>query len=244
MPPARGRDVFLSKSIDSSNESPSADLSDNDFYLSKNNLMDLDEFLFIHETRTSSNEEITPSHRRPTSDLLSKLLHTVHNNLGLPASKPDIDDADSESCSSDDGGEENNPSPVRDHAYVALKNRTRGKVLNVESSRDVRTEESQCRRAKRRKARTYKYNPKPVQQKTSRSFVPDMMKDEDYWERRKKNNLAAKKSREDRRRKELEVLQKMSKLQNNNDELTAKVEMLEAKNALLQHQLKKLSSQS
>ncbi|XP_065651773.1 thyrotroph embryonic factor isoform X2 [Hydra vulgaris] len=59
---------------------------------------------------------------------------------------------------------------------------------------------------KKRKPRTYKYNPKPLLHKDSRSFVPDNLKDIEYWERRKRNNEAAKKSREERRKKELEIL--------------------------------------
>ena len=94
----------------------------------------------------------------------------------------------------------------------------------------------------RRKPRTYKYNPKPVIQKGNRSFVPDTLKDEEYWERRQRNNLAAKKSREDRRRKELEVLDKLASLEKSNNELSSKVSELEKRNQYLEERLRQFES--
>lgn len=91
----------------------------------------------------------------------------------------------------------------------------------------------------RRKPRTYKYNPKPVLQKGDRSYVPDALKDQDYWERRQRNNEAAKKSREERRRKELEVLDKLKGLEKTKNDLESKVCELERRNAYLESRLKK-----
>lgn len=90
----------------------------------------------------------------------------------------------------------------------------------------------------RRKPRTYKYNPKPVLQKGDRSYVPDSLKDREYWERRQRNNEAARKSREERRRKELEVLDKLTSLEKMKNSLEAKVTELERRNTYLESRLK------
>lgn len=90
----------------------------------------------------------------------------------------------------------------------------------------------------RRKPRTYKYNPKPVLQKGDRNYVPDSLKDREYWERRQRNNEAARKSREERRRKELEVLDKLTNLEEKKNELEAKVRELERRNVYLECRLK------
>jgi len=89
----------------------------------------------------------------------------------------------------------------------------------------------EVRQIKKRKPRTYKYNPKPVQHKSSRAFVPDDLKDAEYWERRKRNNEAAKKSREERRKKELEILNGLDSLRRENSMLHEEVADLKEKNA-------------
>jgi len=101
------------------------------------------------------------------------------------------------------------------------------------------------REIKKRKPRTYKYNPKPLQHKICRSFVPDDLKDGEYWARRKRNNEAAKKSREERRKKELEILnsyeimkQEYSQIKIENIRLKARNSMLEKEVAELKCKLK------
>ena len=95
----------------------------------------------------------------------------------------------------------------------------------------------------RRKPRTYKYNPQPLCHKGDRNFVPDLMKDEEYWEKRERNNRAAKKSREDRRRKEVEVVNRLAELEKRNADLEARAEVLERRNHYLENKLKLISGQ-
>jgi len=93
------------------------------------------------------------------------------------------------------------------------------------------------RAIKRRKPRTYKYNPKPLQHKECRSFVPDDLKDIDYWERRKRNNEAAKKSREERRKKELEVLNSYEIMKQEYSQIKIENIRLKARNSVLEKQV-------
>ena len=225
---------------------------DVDVDLEKTELMDLDEFLSVHEGK-SSEKKNGIGKQRNTSDLLSDLLQTVHRNLGIPRGdqpsafrlpKENREKSsihiipETELC-------DNDCSTLSDHEYLT-------KDCKVEYASDFEDSEGSSVRAcddneeehgtqevkaKRRKQRTYKYNPKPVQHKSDRKFVPDAKKDPDYWEKRRRNNLAAKKSREDRRRKELEVLNKLSALERHNNELAAQVKALQKKNELLEKSL-------
>lgn len=76
---------------------------------------------------------------------------------------------------------------------------------NTDNSMSAK-EKTQSRPIRKRKPRTYQYNPKSLQHKEPRSFVPDDLKNIDYWAHRKRNNTAAKKSRDARRKKEIEIL--------------------------------------
>lgn len=225
---------------------------DIDVDLEKTDLMDLDEFLSVHEGKSSEKKK-NISKQRQTSDLLSDLLQTVHRNLGIPrGDQPsafrlpkETKEKSSTHFSPDSQQCEKDSYPLIDHEYI-------DKDCKVEYSSDYEdSEDSSIRacddheeengtcevKARRRKQRTYKYNPKPVQHKSDRKFVPDAKKDPDYWEKRRRNNLAAKKSREDRRRKELEVLNKLSALERHNEELTAQVKALQKKNEKLEKSL-------
>lgn len=214
-------------------------------------LMDLDEFLTVHDFK-SSDEKKDSLKQRHTSDLLSNLLQTVHKNLGIPrGNQPsafrlpkDAEEKNSVKDADLSGPKEKSITPLTDHEYVANS-------CKLEYFSDDESVKSMCHKdeddysqcgqqmkTKRRKQRTYKYNPKPVQQKNNRKFVPESQKDIDYWERRRRNNLAAKKSREDRRRKELEVLNRMSDLEKKNKELVVQVKALEKKNEMLEKSLK------
>lgn len=93
---------------------------------------------------------------------------------------------------------------------------------------------------KRRKPRTYKYNPKPLQHKICRSFVPDDLKDPDYWARRKRNNEAAKKSREERRKKELEILKSYEIMKQEYSQIKIENIRLKARNSMLEKQVSDL----
>ena len=215
-------------------------------------LMDLDEFLTVHEGK-SSDEKKKAQPQRNTSDLLSDLLQTVHKNLGIPrGNQPSAfrlpKEADEKSlvhCKPGVSLCEKELPPLTDHEYVAknCKNEcvSEDDESDCESFKKDEDNESvesiQQLKPKRRRQRTYKYNPKPVQQKSNRKFVPDSQKDIDYWEKRRRNNLAAKKSREDRRRKELEVICKMSGLEKQNADLSAQVKALQKKNELLEKKL-------
>ena len=96
------------------------------------------------------------------------------------------------------------------------------------------------REIKKRKPRTYKYNPKPLQHKVCRSFVPDDLKDTEYWARRKRNNEAAKKSREERRKKELEILNSYEMMKQEYSEIKIENIRLKARNAGLEKQVTEL----
>ena len=233
---------------------------DIDVDLERTDLMDLDEFLTVHEGK-SSDKKKNIGKQRHTSDLLSDLLQTVHRNLGIPrGDQPsafrlpkETKEKSSLQANTDTLICEKDSTALLDHEYV-------DKDCKVEYSSDYEDSEGSSVRAcddndeepgtrevksRRRKQRTYKYNPKPVQHKSDRKFVPDAQKDIDYWEKRRRNNLAAKKSREDRRRKELEVLNKLSALESHNQELTAQVKALQKKNELLEKSLQEaLKNQS
>jgi hypothetical protein len=96
------------------------------------------------------------------------------------------------------------------------------------------------REIKKRKPRTYKYNPKPLQQKVCRSFVPDDLKDIEYWARRKRNNEAAKKSREERRKKELEILKSYEMMKQEYSQIKIENIRLKARNSMLEKQIAEL----
>ncbi|XP_057309917.1 transcription factor VBP-like [Hydractinia symbiolongicarpus] len=100
------------------------------------------------------------------------------------------------------------------------------------------------RPVKKRKPRTYKYNPKPLQHKESRAFVPEDLKDIDYWERRKRNNEAAKKSREERRKKELEILNNYDAMKEEYSQIKIENVRLRARNAVLEQQIDELKSKN
>ena len=96
------------------------------------------------------------------------------------------------------------------------------------------------REIKKRKPRTYKYNPKPLQHKICRSFVPDDLKDGEYWARRKRNNEAAKKSREERRKKELEILNSYEIMKQEYSQIKIENIRLKARNSMLEKQVAEL----
>lgn len=85
--------------------------------------------------------------------------------------------------------------------------------------------------------RQYKYNPKPLGKKNSRSFVPEEKKTEEYWQKRIKNNVAARKSREDRRRKELETLSKKAQYEKENVQLRMFVDKMQSENQYLLYEI-------
>lgn len=59
-----------------------------------------------------------------------------------------------------------------------------------------------------------------------RDFIPNEMKDDQYWERRRKNNLAAKRSREKRRLNDIVLETKVVELSNENEMLKAKLNLM------------------
>eukprot|EP00794_Sanderia_malayensis_P006862 gene6862-7634_t len=200
-----------------------------------NNLMNLEEFISIHKTRSLAKHDQPVSlpcdaSNKNTGDILSQLLKNVHKNLGLVTKGSHLNGCAYKDCGESHENEENIHFTDDDDDEECSRS-------DNSKCNSFQGELGSKQHGKKRKPRTYKYNPKPVQQKTNRHFVPDTLKDEEYWERRKRNNQAAKKSREDRRRKELEVLEKMSMLERANAELTAKVKMLEKKNELLEMKL-------
>ncbi|UJR25742.1 hypothetical protein I4U23_007092 [Adineta vaga] len=62
-----------------------------------------------------------------------------------------------------------------------------------------------------------------------RAFIPDDKKDPIYWSQRSKNNLSAKRSRVKRRMNDLVLETKVSQLNNENQILRAKIDMLSKK---------------
>lgn len=63
--------------------------------------------------------------------------------------------------------------------------------------------------------------------------LPDVLKDEAYWERRKRNNEAAKRSRDARRAKELSTIERAKYLEEENLRLSKEVEVLKHENTTL-----------
>ena len=90
---------------------------------------------------------------------------------------------------------------------------------------------------KRRKKRTYSYNPKPVAKKQQMKMVPNELKDEEYWMLRKRNNEAAKTSRLNRRKKEMEYLAELKELRESKAALLQNHEKLLETNKLLEEEL-------
>lgn len=62
-----------------------------------------------------------------------------------------------------------------------------------------------------------------------RTFIPDEKKDPVYWSQRSKNNLSAKRSRAKRRMNDLVLETKLTQLNNENQVLKAKIDMLARK---------------
>ncbi|CAF0972785.1 unnamed protein product [Adineta steineri] len=62
-----------------------------------------------------------------------------------------------------------------------------------------------------------------------RAFIPDEKKDPVYWSQRSKNNLSAKRSRVKRRMNDLVLETKVTELNNENEILRAKIDMLARK---------------
>ena len=218
--------------------------------IGKTELMNLDEFLFMHDGKSTAKKTTNKMTKKsPTSDLLSDLLQTVHKNLGVPrGSQPSAFRLVNEPVQPFKNNQvdtlektEKCCRPPVDHEYIVKQCKVEQESDDGEESyvEEVSIECAKEQKGKQRKPRTYKYNPKPVQQKSSRSFVPEYMKDNEYWEKRKRNNMAAKKSREDRRKKELEVVSKMAALKKENSELRARVKELEKKNMALERKLEK-----
>ena len=147
--------------------------------------------------------------------------------------------ADVEEMNSDVEKVEQDVEKKEEHMTLPTKDRpiSDAKELKRKIMDDVSKQES--RQITKRKARTYKYSPKPLQQnqKVNRAFVPDDLKNVDYWERRKRNNEAAKKSRKERREKELEIV-------NNNEEMRRENVLLKARNAVLESKIKELKEQN
>jgi hypothetical protein len=71
-----------------------------------------------------------------------------------------------------------------------------------------------------------------LEEKSSRSqrtFLPDNQKDPIYWSQRSRNNLSAKRSRVKRRMNDLVLETKLTQLNNANEILRAKIDMLTRK---------------
>lgn len=64
-----------------------------------------------------------------------------------------------------------------------------------------------------------------IPQRKRRDFIPNELKDEQYWERRRKNNLAAKRSREKRRLNDIVLEAKVLELTNLNNVLKLKLDL-------------------
>ena len=64
-----------------------------------------------------------------------------------------------------------------------------------------------------------------IPQRKRRDFIPNELKDEQYWERRRKNNLAAKRSREKRRLNDIVLEAKVLELTNMNNVLKLKLDL-------------------
>ena len=204
--------------------------------------MDLDEFLSVHEEKSSEGVKGL-SGGRHTSDLLSDLLQTVHKNLGIPrGSQPSAfkihRDSPKGNSNNGSGKKKDGRTPVDVTEECKPEVESDKEERNEYEFEETKKEIGRKRKSKRKKPHTYRYNPKPVQKKSCRNFVPDSLKDIDYWEKRKRNNLAAKRSREDRRRKELEVLNKMANLEQQNADLKAQVKSLKEDNKKLLKKLK------
>lgn len=113
-------------------------------------------------------------------------------------------------------------------------------LLNKNQNKKNNKHDQPPREIKKRKPRTYKYNPKPLQHKICRSFVPDDLKDTEYWARRKRNNEAAKKSREERRKKELETLNSYEMMKQEYSQIKIENIRLKARNSILEKQISEL----
>ncbi|XP_073405655.1 thyrotroph embryonic factor isoform X1 [Dendrobates tinctorius] len=65
--------------------------------------------------------------------------------------------------------------------------------------------------------------PQPMIKKAKKVYVPEVLKDEKYWNRRKKNNVAAKRSRDARRLKENQITVRAAFLEKENTALRTEV---------------------
>ena len=207
--------------------------------------MDLDEFMVAVEGEKSSSSE---EDRKPDrTEILSRLLAStkrhvkvVTTSTKLPTSS--LPESEEESLSANNAAEVLYPPLPYPSKYEEINTAT---LLSDQEQQlieqKLQEEDPKSRRqqqvehiVKKRRARGYKYKPKPLQQRPSRSFVPEDMKDQEYWQRRLRNNHAAKKSREERRKRELEVVASLHTLNQENKHLKEKLSRVESRNRLLE----------
>ena len=205
------------------------------------NLMDLDEFMVAVEGGKSSSSE---EDRKPDrTEILSRLLASTKRHVKvittstkLPTSS--LPESKEESLSANNATEVlYTPSKYeRMNTAILLSDQEQQLIQQELHEEDPKSRQQQQVEhiVKKRRARGYKYKPKPLQQRPSRSFVPEDMKDQEYWQRRLRNNHAAKKSREERRKRELEVVASLHTLDQENKHLKEKLSRVESRNRLLE----------
>ena len=213
--------------------------------------MDLDEFLAATDCVPSEPKPPVQEERKPSrAELLSILVASTKTltralmmNSKLPTPPPSLSGEDSfielsqDSLPSSPSPLTATHTPAEDSSCSITSHQPQLDFEQPEQNLQPQVQQQEKKIPKKRKPRTYKYNPKPLQQKLYRSFVPDDLKDQEYWERRQKNNQAAKKSREERRKKELEVVSRMRNLEQENRDLREQLNKIEARNVLLEAEL-------
>ena len=173
-------------------------------------------------------------HMNPLYKLTSAFKPVINNNATVNVTEPVILNEE-ETPDTDKSDEKPDISiAVIKKASTKIYARSQSEKNHVE---DHDLDELPVRQIKKRKPRTYKYNPKPLQHKICRAFVPDELKDREYWERRKRNNEAAKKSREERRKKELEIMNSYEMMKNEYSQIKIENIRLKARNAVLEKQV-------
>jgi len=239
--------------MDSSNQDLTADLfstmSDsemlNHFIPMKG--IDYDQYSYDGDMLKKANEKNEPIQHMPSADefmpyKMMPQLNPVYKLTSAfkPVAQRSVQEKKEEICKDEEIDDEDDYSDEEENVCVddsLLPNKSTSKSPINQA---LKKENGEPRQIKKRKPRTYKYNPKPLQHKICRAFVPDDLKDREYWERRKRNNEAAKKSREERRKKELEIMNSYEMMKQEYSQIKIENIRLKARNSVLENQVTEL----
>ncbi|CAG0893473.1 unnamed protein product [Cyprideis torosa] len=199
----------------------------------------------IAESQTGDNEkDFHPRTGRKRKDIEGETEKPKPGRKRRQPSQPSLDESDS--CSSvsfrsrnDSTGSSSVPSQEEDNGefeVVTKRKKKKDKKAVVLKVPGVEVDPAQLAFSED------DLKPQPIYKKSSKKYIPETEKDEEYWSRREKNNIAAKRSREARRAKENQIVMRAAYLEKENAAFKEQVARLQAENEVLQKELLKRMS--